>query len=567
YVLTQKESDLDQINTRMENYVKEHDPETSFFLSLQSLKDIHLRSVLTWDFDNYSKSNIKYIYIFSVIAVCVLLIASINFMNLSTARSGKRSKEIGMRKVHGAYRSDLVKQFFVESFLLSLTALVIALFLVVLTIPVFNGLSGKDLDVNAIADPLLILSFFALMTVTGFISGIYPSLYLSSFQPVKVIKGISGSNIRFGANLRKTLVVLQFGLSIILILATTVIYNQLDYVRNKPLGFDKENILSLDSTGGFRSDGKTVKQELLKNPGVKNVSWSIIPNGYIEPTTDISWEGKDPNKSVMMYRCLGDYDYLKTFGLEMAEGRFFSKEHPSDRTNYILNEAAVKAIGINSPVGKSFTFRGNEGTIIGIVRDFHQGSLHSEIKPILMTYMDNFFSVHIKIGQENTAQTIDYIEGVWEKFVPGRPFSYRFVEDIVNNFYRSEAKTGNLLKYFTFIAILISCLGLFGLASYSAEQRTKEVGIRKTLGASDLSVIRLLAADFVKWVGVAALISCPPAVYIMNKWLQNFAYKNGIGISLVSFTIALVMIIALLTVSFQSFKAARSKPVDSLRYE
>ncbi len=567
YILTDENADPSGLDKKIENFVKDHDPQTYYYLSLQPLSDIHLRSVLTWDFDNYMKGNIRYIYLFSTIAIGVLLIAGINFMNLSTARSAKRAKEVGMRKVHGAYKIDLVKQFFVESSLLSVISLILSFFLVFTALPVFNGLSGKTLNFSAIAEPGILISLLSLMVITGLISGIYPSLYLSSFQPVNVLKGITPGNIRFGANLRKTLVVLQFGLSIILIFATGVIYSQLNFVINKPLGFDKKNILSLDSIGGFRNDPETVKQELLNVPGVRKVSWSIIPNGYIEPTTDISWEGKDPEEKVIMYRCIGDYDYLETFGLKMAEGRFFSKDILSERTNYILNESAVKAIGMKSPVGKPFTFRDSEGIIIGVVKDFHQGSLHSKIKPILMTYSERFFSVHIKISRENSSVILENIEEIWEKFVPGRPFKYRFIEDIVDGFYRSEEKTGNIIKYFTFLTLILSCLGLFGLASFSAEQRIREVGIRKSLGATDISIIKLLTTDFVKWIGIAVIFSCPPAVYIMGRWLNNFAYRTDVGLTMIIFTILSVLFIAILTVSFQSFRTARSKPVDSLKYE
>ncbi len=476
FVLLRNDAVKEEVDKKISGVVKKNYPEsTTERIYLQPLKDIHLHSGYDRDFGN--TGNINSVYIFTLTAFCILLIACINFMNLSTARSSTRAKEIGMRKVSGAFRKDIIKQFLGESVLLSFFALFFAVVLAYIFLPVFNELSGKQL-LFSLSDNFSILSGMVIIALfTGILSGSYPALFLSSFQPVQVIKGNLFKKEKNRSLLRKVLVAVQFTLSIFLLTGSVVVYNQLNFLNSKPLGFDKSSLLTFSSQGLSRHYG-ALKNKLLKSPDIINMTQSTIPLGMSWRMEDVNWEGKKPNEDIGLYRIYTDYDYLETLKIEMAEGRYFSKEFPSDSSNYIFNEESVKVTGIKNPVGKRFSFEGREGIIVGVIKNFHHGSLHRPIQPLVLTLTDSWFTIAARISSKNVPETLALIKNARKEFIPDRPFFYEFLNEKISNFYKAEQKTGVIFKYFTFLAVFISCLGLFGLASFTAEQRTTERGIR-----------------------------------------------------------------------------------------
>jgi putative ABC transport system permease protein len=536
-------------------------------LNLQPLTRIHLFS--NYEFDR-PHGDITYVTIFSMIAFFILLIACINFMNLTTARSTNRAREVGMRKVAGAYRRDLVRQFFGESIFLAFIALFFAIGLVVLLLPVFNDLAAKKLSLGISGN---IQAFFALMGIallTGIIAGSYPALFLSGFQPANVLKGtlFSGSK---GSTFRKALVVLQFSLTILLIVCTIVVYNQMSFMRNQKLGYDKEYLVYAVLRGDMRQRFDAVKEELLKNPNILDVtsSGSIPTYGYNFSNSLWRWEGQDPDEEILMRASFIDYDYFKTFGMEIIEGRSYSKEFSTDATDaLIVNEEAVKVMGMDSPIGKQLGIGDNQAKIIGVVKNYHFRSLKQEIEPlILILAPENCWALFARLRSEDISQTIGHMEKVWGEFASGYPFSSRFMDEAIDDLYRSEQRIGTIFRYFAILAIFISCLGLFGLASFMAEQRTKEIGIRKVLGATVSNILVLLSKEFAKWVLVANVIAWPVAYYMMNKWLQGYAYRIKIAVWSFVLAAALALAIALFTVSYQAIRAATANPADALRYE
>ncbi len=536
-------------------------------LDLQPLRRIHLYS--NYEFDR-THGDITYVTIFSLIAFFILMIACINFMNLTTARSANRAREVGMRKVAGAYRRDLVKQFFGESILLAFIALIFAIGLVALLLPIFNDLAAKELSFGSSANLYALLVLMGIALLTGIVSGSYPALFLSAFQPANVLKGTFHSGSK-GAAFRKVLVVLQFSLTILLIVCTTIVYNQMNFMRNKKLGYDKEYLVYAILRGDMRKQFDAVKEELLKNPNILEVTSSgTIPTyGYNFSNSLWRWEGQNPDEEILMRASFIDYDYFKTFGMEIIAGRPYSKEYSTDpREALIVNEEAVKVMGMESPLGKRLGIGENQAKIIGVVKNYHFRSLKQEIEPlILILNPQQCWALFTRMRSENVPQAIGHMEKVWGQFAPGFPFDYRFMDEAVDNLYRSEQQIGTIFRYFAILAIFISCLGLFGLASFMAEQRTKEIGVRKVLGATVTSILLLLSKEFAKWVLIANIIAWPVAYFAMNKWLQGYAYR--INIAVWSFILAalLALTIALFTVSYQAVRAATSNPVDALRYE
>ncbi len=539
---------------------------------LQPLSEVYL-DARSYQFPVVTLGDSKYVLLFTIVAFFVLLIACVNFMNLSTARSALRAKEVGMRKTVGARRSQIVKQFFGESLLMTLIAFLFTLVLVSLFLPAFNQLSGKQMVLNG-KDVSHLLSLLAIVLLTGVVAGSYPAVYLSGFRPVTVMKGLKESTSK-GASFRKVLVVVQFSLAIMLIFGTTVVYKQLRYIQNAKLGFDKENIVHIPIKENIGKKYDTVKNELLKDPNILSVSAQRYP--FAETTWRSSgifdWEGKDPEFSVDLVFAGVDYGFFETLNLAIKEGRSFSKENPSDeRGGYILNESAINEMGLDSPVGKRFAINKREGTIVGIVKDAHFRSFHHAIEPRVffiadMSHAEDAGLVLIKILGERTAAALSHIESVWKEINPVSPFEYHFLDQTYDSLYRSEKRVGTIFNLFTAQAIFISCLGLFGLASFLAEQRTKEIGIRKVLGASASKIIGLLTREFIRWVLVANLIAWPVAYFVMKKLLQIYVYRTAIGIETFILSGLIAVTIALLTVSYQAFRAARSNPADSLRYE
>ncbi len=486
-------------------------------------------------------------------------------MNLATAGSTKRSKEVGLRKVVGAEKKQIIYQYFVESVLNSFTALPVAIILISLFRQPFNNLTGKEISINYF-DPLLFTGLIIIILLTGLISGFYPALYLSSFSPTRILPGTSVKGKK-ASLFRKTLVVFQFSLSIIVIIATVVVLKQLNYINNKNLGFEKENLI-YTWTSGYNNDA--IRDDLLKNPNILNVGGSGAQLDWIGWWQTVKeWEDKTEDFSVSFAILEVGHEYLSTYGIELAVGRFYSKKFISDEEEAIIvNESAIIAMKMDSPIGKSMNFNGQKKRIIGVVKDFHFDSLHSPITPMLFVlYPKQLRCLSIKVKQENIANTLSYIKNVLSKLESDYVLDYQFLDEQLKNLYTDETRRGKLFSYFSFISIFISCLGLFGLASFATDQRKKEIGVRKVLGASTTSLFAMLSREFIKWIFLANCFAWPIAWYAMNNWLNTFAYRINIGIWIFVFSAVITILIALITISFQTIKAAIANPVGSLKYE
>lgn len=574
YVLLQKNQSYKKLSEKIEGVIQKNSPTSIETLYLQPLNQIHLYAL-------EGGGLISYVYIFSALAFFILLIACINFMNLSTARSAKRFKEIGIKKVVGSSRIQLIKQFLSESILLSLVAFACAVILVELLLPVINSMLGIQLKMHFSGGLFLSLAGIAIMT--GIISGSYPAFFLSSFNPATVLKGHlslipfgqqgtrkSSSGFSRSSTFRRILVVTQFSLSIIFIVCALVVYSQLGFIKKRDLGFAKEHIVHLRMRGELRQKYEAIKNELLKNSNILSVTVTDrTPVMWRNSTDNVSWEGKKADEKIGIGVRIVDYDYLKTFQMEMAQGRFFSKEFLTDaKEGFIVNEAAVKAMGMKSPLAKRFSLWSRQGKIIGVIKDFHTESLHEEIEPfVLLIYPDWYAWMSVKLKSDNVSGALGFLENKIKEFVPGYPLEYQFLDEEIDNLYKSEQLTGKIIIYITLLALIISCLGLFGMASFTAEQRIKEIGIRKVLGASASGIAFLFSREFTKWVAIASLFAWPIAYFAMNRWLQNFIYRIRIGWWTFFLAAALALVIALITVSYQAIKAATSNPVDALKYE
>ena len=553
------------LERKISTVVQEHLPASSTHLYLQPLKDIHLRSNFEWDLDNYAQGNITYVYIFTLTALSILLIACINFMNLSTARSTKRAKELGMRKVSGARKKDIILQFYAESVLLSFIALLFALILTYVFLPIFNDLSGKQFSLKFAGNINIIIGLVAITLLTGMISGSYPSLYLSGLKTADILKGVPHKSTGKSMISRKLLVIFQFTLTIVLIIGTLVIYSQLHFIRNRHLGFHKDHIVILKSA---HMNYEAFKNEMMQNPNILSMTQSKPPNQQPWGETGFNWEGKNPDEDIMLYPVTVDFDYMNTFGTEMIEGRFFSQEYATDETQaVVINETAAKAMNMTFPVGKRISHGEHQSTIIGVMKDFHQSSLHNEIEPLLLRISQDGPYICARIDSRHVPETIAFIEKIYKKYVRYYPFTYEFLDASIEKYYRSEQKIGAIFTYSTVLAIFIACLGLFGLASFLTQQRTKEIGIRKILGASISRIVLLLSGELTKWVLIANAIAWPIAYLAMKRWLQHFAYRIDLGIWIFILSSSIAILIAFSTVSYQSLKAALMNPVESLRYE
>jgi putative ABC transport system permease protein len=560
YVMLQKDIPFKQVEEKIYGMCKKHSPGDETYLRLQPLKRARLYTL------GGEMGTIKFVYIFSLIALFILVIACINFMNLATARAAKRAKEVGLRKVVGARRAQITRQFFGESVVITLIGFSIALLIVELLLPVFNNLSGKNLGLNLPGNSVIYLSLIGIALFTGLLSGSYPALFLSSFLPGKVLKSTYRSSPS-GAILRKVLVVFQFSLSITLIISTAIIYSQLKYIQTKDLGFNKDNLVYISMNDRIKENFDAIKNTILQNPHIQNVTRTFQIPSFNRYSAPVDWEGKTPDQNIVFNISLVDPDYLDTLKLELLQGRNFSYEFSTDTSNYILNEEAVKEMGLESPLGKWLEF-GDKGEIIGVVKDYHYMPFTYEIQPLILYYNPDYYRyAMLRISERDIPQTLGYIENTWAKFAPDFPFEYHFLDEDYERIYRTEYRVGMLFRYFTFLAIFISCLGLFGLASFMAEQRTKEIGIRKVVGASVPGIALLLSREYTKWVLLGNIISWPLAYFAMRSWLQGFAYRVSIG--LLTFIMAgmLVLFIALMTVSYQAIKAAVTNPVEALRYE
>lgn len=562
YVLLQESSSYLDVEQKISGFLKEVKSGTRWMLRMQPLFQIYLFPI------NGSNTVVKYLIIFAIIAFFILMIACINFMNLTTAYSSKRAKEIGMRKVVGAQKGDIIKQFFGESLMLSLVSSGVAVLLAFLFLPAFNTLSGKPLSFTDSFDLSLLLELLGITVLTGCLSAIYPALFLSSFRTIGIIKGSLSSGFKKPL-FRRTLVVSQFSLSIIFIIGTVVVYSQLEYIRRKDLGYNKENLIYLPLQGEIQNRYQLLKNEMVQSPNVMNVTASnVLPSFLDTGAGGLDWEGKDPKLDAVYNYASVDFDFIETFRIEMAQGRNFSREDISDASNFILNETAIKEMGLNDPVGKRFNMWGIEGKIIGVVKDFNFRPLHTGIEPLILTPKAMPYTyIIIRILSENYASAIKYLEGVWTRINPEYPFDYHFLDEDFDRLYWDEQRLGKIFGYFTCLAIFIACLSLYGLVALIAEQKTKEIGIRKVLGASIIGITAMLSKEFAKWVLLANVIAWPVAYFVMHMWLQNFAYRTSLRLWTFILSAGLALIIAMLTISYQSIKTATANPIDSLRYE
>ncbi|MCP4726760.1 MAG: FtsX-like permease family protein [bacterium] len=567
YIQLDGDHNIAELESKIDKIVMTHNPDDNNQCFLQKLKDIHLSN--KYSYEIAVTGDVKYVYIFSTAALFILIIACINFINLSTARSGKRAKEVGLRKVVGAGRNEIIKQFFGESVLYTLIAFGVTLIFIKISLTGFNSLTGKSFDPGILNASGLVLKLFGIAIITGIISGSYPALLLSSYKPISVFKGEIVHDRKGGSLFRKIMVITQFSLSIILIVGTLIIYEQIDFIRNKDLGIEKDQLVYFSLQGDMRSRPAAAKERLTQNSNILNATViDNLPVALGSGTDGTDWEGKSDDKSFQVQARFVDHDMLNTFGLEMIEGRFFSKDFPSDSiSSFVLNESAVRGMKMDSPVGKRFSAFGVEGRIIGVVNDFHFTSLHKKIPPLFMLLGRRASYMCLRIKPDNIPETIDQIESVWKDFAGGFPFEYGFLDERIDTMYRSEERIGNIFRYFTFLAIFISCLGLFGLTSYMAESRTKEIGVRKVLGASVRNISMSLSKEFFYWIIAANIVAWPLSYVIMNTWLQGFAYRIEIGWEVFIFAGVLALVITIATTAFQIIKAAVANPVRSLRYE
>ncbi|UTA67344.1 ABC transporter permease [Emticicia sp. 21SJ11W-3] len=567
YVMLNKNADIKKVQAKIKGYIKTKNKDSNVELFLQPYEDVYLYS-------NYKAGvqdggRIDYVKMFSIIAVFILVIACINFMNLATARSVKRAKEVGVRKVVGALRYSLIGQFLGESLIIAFLSLIFAILLVFLILPAFNTLTDKHLSLN-FTDPLFLLILLGLTIITGLVAGSYPALFMSSLKPVVVLKG----SLKFKPSatfFRKGLVVFQFSLSIMLIVGMMVVYRQIQFIQTKNLGFDKENLIFSPIEGDLRANFTAFKQELLNMQGIKSVTSSQAdPLQVGSSTQGVTWPGKDTTKTILFSQNPVSFDYLATMGIKLKDGRDFSPSFSTDTSNYIINEEAAKKMDMKDPVGKEMTMWGKKGTIIGLVKSFHINSLHESIPPLILNFQrgkENWGQIIVRAEAGKTREALASMEKAYKKFNPRFPFQYYFTDQEFADQYKGENVVSKLANYFAFLAIFISCLGLFGLAMFTAEQRTKEIGVRKVLGASVFSITAMLSKDFLKLVFIAALIAFPLAWYLMKNWLQKYAYR--IEIQWWFFLVAglVAVAIALLTVSYQSIKAALMNPMKSLKSE
>ena len=556
-----------KIDKFLDNYNKEQTKQSYIRLGIEKYSDVYLHG----NFDkqgNISGGRIQYVRLFGIVAIFILLIACINFMNLTTARSVKRAKEIGIRKVVGAVRFALIRQFIGEALLIAAFAVIIALILVLLVLPSFNQLTGKNIEMP-FQNTNFWLGIATLLLITGFVSGSYPALYLSSFKPVRVLKGLpkfSNATVWF----RKGLVVFQFMLSIILIIGTIVISKQVNYIQTMSLGYDRENLIYVPLEGDLLAKYTLFKNEALNLPGIKTISRiTDEPTQIDNGTGGVQWEGKDPNKDIQFTQSAVGYDFAKTMHLQLVQGRDFSKNFATDSVGYIINEAALEVIGYKNPIGKPLTFWRRPGTIIGVIKDFHFNSVYAKVNPLVLRLGENieWGSAMVRTEPGKTKEALSSLEKVCRELNPKFPFTYKFSDEEYARLYKSEQVISKLASYFAFLAIFISCLGLLGLVMFTAEQRTKEFGIRKVLGASPVSLFGLLSKEFLLLVLVAMVIASPLAWLAMDNWLKDFVYKIEISWWMFIIAGAVAVLIALATVSFQAVKAAIANPVKSLRTE
>ncbi len=562
YLLLEENTSISRVEQKLTEIIRDRLPNEKLLLKLQALKDLHLYSV------DGNRAGMKYIIFFSLIAIFILVIACINYMNLSTARSSKRELEIGIRKTAGAFRHHLISQFIVEALLFSLLSILFALIIVELCRPAFNNLTGKNLVIEYFK-PEFFLTLFILLLFTGFLAGSYPALALSKFKPLDTFHGTTGFTLK-SAIFRKGLVILQFAIMIILITGTGIILLQLRYIQTTDLGYEPENLLYLPMNRDIRNNLHAMKEKLMTHQGIASVAASSqLPGEVWNIMRGITWKGKETDDGAAFGVLSIDEDYFSTVQTDLTGGRNFRPGYPADSIGVILNEKAIQVMGMKSPVGGEFDI-GDDFlyTIIGIARDFHSLPLNYKIEPVVMLIDPDYYqNLLVRIDPEQFASVIPFVEELWKRVAPNNPFEYHFIDERFERIYPSEIRAGKIFCSFVIIAIIISALGLFGLTSFITEQRTKEIGIRKVCGARLSEIIFMLTKEISQWILIAIGIAIPITWLVMRKWLQNFEYRTDLFWWIFVLSGLSALMIALLTVSYQSFRAGRGNPVESLRYE
>ena len=571
FVEVEKGSDISAVNAKLTDVVKEYLPQTKTLYSLFPLLDIHLYAQFGFE---ENKGPVIILYIFTLIAVFVLIIACINFINLSTAKASGRALEIGIKKVAGADQKSLFAQFMFESLLLVFLALVLALLIVGLSLDAFNNISGKRFELSDLFQLRFILSIIAVGLVAGFASGIYPALYLSSFKPIAILKGemVTGKG---SGRLRRVLVVVQFTLSILIAVAAIFMFLQLKYLQHKDLGFDKENLMCIPMMDNMKGKYYSLKSELLKETLIQGVTASTRNPVMIGSNSGgASWEGKDPEKQVLIGVNAIDYDYLETMKMELVSGRGFSREFAADMArdttgNFLINEEVARIMDVGDPVGKSFRFMGLNGTIVGVLKNFHFKGADQAIEPIAFALADTSFlnSILIRLTPGKIPESLSTVERIWNELIPEYPLQHSFIDQDYENLFRTEVRLSKLLGYFTVLALIIASLGLYGLSAYSTERRTNEVGIRKVMGAGSAVIVLTMAREFLTLVVISIAIALPAGYFIVGKLLKQFAYRIEMSPVVFLSIAAGALLIAIVTVSFQAYRASVINPAEALKIE
>ena len=562
YVLLAEGVSVQDISRKVSGVILKYHPEDDYLVSLQPVREAHLNIA------QGGRSDIRFVIVFALIAIIVLSIACVNFMNITTARSGVRALEVGMRKVVGAKRSDIVRQFLGESFVLASVACCLALILVELILPVFNRLQGKEISLLDSGNMGLYLFLAATTLGTGLMAGSYPAFFLSAFEPSKVLKRDILRRGK-GSLLRTILVVSQFSVSVLLIILTVTAYKQMHFIRNTELGFSREQIVHIQMNEKLRESHKTFKERLLQDSRILHVTYSSAPPHFLFNVNNFEWEGMDREKEVEVNFLYVDHDYAETFDLDIVQGRDFSEEYPTDATeSYMVNESAVRFMGIMDPLGKRVSLAGREGRIIGVVKNFNHKPLIFDISPMVMGIRPSwYYDLLIKITPRDIQGSLGYIEKVFKETSPGYPFDYQFLDDQFEEIYVPLKAMNYIFNSFALLAVFISCLGLFGLVSLLMEQKKKEIGIRKVLGASMTGVLMLLLKKFMKIILAANLIAVPAAYFVTKMFLNLFVYRTTLDVKEVLATVGFTFAVALITISYQVVKTALSKPIDAIRYE
>lgn len=564
FLVLNEGADVNKFNSEIADFLKTRSNQANISLFAVPYSSQYLYGNFTDG--KQSGGRIEYIKLFSLIAIFILVIAGINFINMATAKAARRTKEVGVRKVSGSSRKTLILQFAFEAIIITVIAMLLALFLVYLFLPQFNQIIAKQLELHFTAQ--LIMQLVGICLGTGILTSLYPAIYLSGFNPATVLKG-KQTKSPGEAWVRKGLVVFQFCISVILITSMIVIYKQIQFIQNKNLGYQREHVVYFGKDGNIATKQDAFLSEIRNIPGVMKAS---AINGELtgapNSTYDLYWPGRSNESEIRFEMMYSDYDLIETLGIKMAEGRSFSSKFGNDEDKIILNQRAIEMMGLKNPVGQSVRMWGKERQIIGIVKDFNFQSLHDQVNPLVIAFMpEKTINMVVKLKSDNIPQTLSAIGGIYAKFNPGMDFEYQFMDDAFQQLYVAETRVSVLSRYFALLGILISCLGLFGLATYASEQRTKEIGVRKVNGGTIAEMMFLLNKDFVKWVAVAFLIATPVAWYAMHLWLQNYAYRTTLSWWIFAASGLIVLAIALFTVSWQSWRAANRNPVESLRYE